>query len=266
MKLHYILLFILGIAIGYSQNTIKASDINGQWQSIKSGAEIFIDINGSNATITSIGKTTLTKNIVGGNMYEMIRYDGNGVWSAQRNSWIYNGIGGVNSEKGHWEKAEMLKLNLSKDKNTLTTISHWTYTRVIKTIGSTEETTAKTKKKQTITEDFGGVTCTFTLVDKPQGGDFVLAKLANKTKDKLAIVIISLDGGKTTNEYIDPQMTLTKKYDSKTLDIQILYQDAKLPDTSINVIDFVKNKIRIQVTKDKGKLKTAPAGSIGVRG
>jgi hypothetical protein len=266
MKLHYILLFILGITIGYSQNTIKASDINGQWQSTKSGAEIFIDINGSNATISSIGKTTLTKNIVGGSMYEMIHYDGNGVWSAQRNSWIYNGIGGVNSEKGHWGKAEMLKLNLSKDVNTLTTSSHWTYTRVIKKIGYTEETTASTTQKQTITEDFGGVTGTFILVDKPQGGDFVLAKLANKTKDKLAIVIISLDGGKITKEHIEPQITLTKKYDAKTLDIQILYQDAKLPDTSINLIDFVKDKVRIQVTKDKGKLKTAPTGFTGVRG
>lgn len=256
----------MGVTNGYSQNTVKATDINGLWQSTKPGAELFIDINSPNATISSIGKTTLTNNIVGGKMYEKIQYDGNNVWTAQRNAWIYNGIAGNNSEKGHWEKANPLKLNLSNDKNTLTASGHWTYTRVVKMIGSIEEISASTSQKQTITEDFGGVIGTFTVVDKPQGGDFILAKLANKTKDKLAIVIISLDGGKIINEQIEPQMTLTKKYDAKTLDIQILYQDANLPDETFNLIDFVKDKIRKQVIKENGKLKTSSNGGMGARG
>lgn len=267
MKVFIITLnLILGIAIGYSQNVIKATDINGEWQSTKPAAEIYINIQGSTATINSVGKTTLTTNIVDGAIYDDIKYDGNGVWSAQRNAWIYNGIGGVNSEKGHWEKANLLKLSLSEDKNTLIASGHWTYKRVLKSIGSTEETTESTTQKQTITEEFGGVTGTFILIDKPQSGDFVVAKFVNNTNDKLASVLIKLDGGNLIIEDIEPQMSLTKKYDAKTLDIQVLYQDAKEPKKSIDIIDFVKNEVRIQLIKEYGKLKTAPKGFTGVRG
>lgn len=113
------------------------------------------------------------------------------------------------------------------------------------------------RKKQTITEDFGGVTGKFYLVDKPNGGDFVVTQLSNKTTDKLATVLLQTADGKMTIEYLNPGETLTQKYDTKKLDVQILYQDSKKPRTEYNAnnaIQFVKDKVRKQIKNENSNL------------
>ena len=118
---------------GLAQSNFTKNDIDGLWKSTKAGAEIFIRISGSSATITSIGTSSLTKKIIGGNLYENITYQGNGKWLSTRKSWIYPGVSGNNSEKGHWEvsteepKRPILKL--SSDKTILSALEHWTFKR-----------------------------------------------------------------------------------------------------------------------------------------
>ena len=121
-------------------------------------------------------------------------------------------------------------------------------------------------QKQTITEDFGGVAGKFYLVDKPNEGALVVAQLSNKTTDKLATILLQTADGKMIVEYLNPGETLTKKYDTKKLEIQVIYQDSKTPKPELNVIKFVKDQARKQVTNENGKLKSTKIGSIGVRG
>lgn len=257
-------LIILGFFIqsAISQTKFLKDDINGVWQSTKIGAEIFINISGTQATITSVGNTTLTKNIISGFLYEDIKYEGNGVWIAQRNSWIYNGVNGNNSESGHWEKGGILKLTLSQDKNTLSASGHWIFKKSIRTIGNPMIKDSSDMKKQTLMEDFGGLNGKFTLVTRTNdSSSLIVVQLSNKTSNQLASVLLKTDDGKMTVEYIYPDETLTKKYDSKSLEIQVLYQDWEKPKPEFKIMDFVKDLMRTQVENKKGTLT-----SIGVRG
>jgi len=83
-KLGFVLLFGFICISQYivAQTNFAAADINGQWQSTKPGAELILEIDNTQAPIVSLGKSTLTKSILGGRMYESITYDGNGVWKA----------------------------------------------------------------------------------------------------------------------------------------------------------------------------------------
>ena len=110
-------------------------------------------------------------------------------------------------------------------------------------------------RKQTLTEDFGGLTGTFILADKTNGGKLLVAQLANKTQDKLATILLRSDDGKMMVEYIYPGETMTRKYDSKNLDIQIIYQDSKKPKRDFSLVGFVKDEVRKQITNLNGNLK-----------
>ena len=109
-------------------------------------------------------------------------------------------------------------------------------------------------QKQIITEDFGGMVAKFTLIDKPTGDDFVVAQLSNKT-NKTAIVLYRMLDGKVITEYLKPGVTLTKKYDSKSMDIQVLYQDVNRPEPAASWVDFAKDQVRKRLTLENGSMK-----------
>jgi len=149
-KIITFLIVLFTLQLPFAQTTFKSEDLNGEWLSTKPGAELILDFQSTLATIISLEKTSLTKGLIGGNMYEGMVYDGNGVWKAQRNSWIYNGVGGNNSDTGHWEKDPILTLKLSKDKNTLSASGHWSYKRVNRVI---EDNTSENKSKIVLIEN-----------------------------------------------------------------------------------------------------------------
>ena len=55
-------------------------------------------------------------------------------------------------------------------------------------------------------------------------------------------------------EYIYPGSTFTKKYDTKKLEVQVLYQDSKVPKPT-NVMGFIKSYVRDLLENENGELK-----------
>jgi hypothetical protein len=82
-----------------------------------------------------------------------------------------------------------------------------------------------------------------------------VAQLTNKTTDKLATVLLRTADGKMMVEYIYPGSILTKKYDTKKLEVQVLYQDYKVPKPTPTVIEFMKDKVREIMEDENGMLK-----------
>lgn len=122
-------------------------------------------------------------------------------------------------------------------------------------------------QKETLTDDFGGVNGKFYLIDKTSGGSFVLAQLTNTKTDKRAIILLKTAEGITLEKkYLEPGGTLTEKYDTKSLEVQVLYEDSKEPKSESSLIDFVKDVVRKQITNENGMIKSVKIGSIGVRG
>ncbi|TVZ59286.1 hypothetical protein NA63_1814 [Flavobacteriaceae bacterium MAR_2010_105] len=261
---NYILFFfvIFVFQLSSAQNTFKADDLNGQWISTKPGAELVLAILQSQATIVSLGKSSLTKSLIGGNMYDGITYEGDGNWKAQRNSWIYNGMGGNNSDSGRWEKGPKLTLKLSSDKNTLSASGHWSYKRVVKVI---EDSTLEKNSRSVLIEDFGGLNGKFTS-GNTSTKSIIVTQLTNKTKDKTAYVSLKTDNGTETLEYINPGGTLTKKYDTKNLDIKVIYFDSQKPTPSLDIIQSTKEYVREKVTNENGVIKIEKMSESGVRG
>ena len=123
------------------------------------------------------------------------------------------------------------------------------------------------KQKQTVTEDFGGVAGKFFLVGESNGVDLVVAQLSNKTTNKLATVLLYTMDGKMTVEYINPGEVLTKKYNTKKLEIQVLYQDSNKPKPeSTTIYNFVKDKLKKIITNENGKVESSNMSVWGVRG
>ena len=91
-----------------------------------------------------------------------------------------------------------------------------------------------------------------------------MAQLTNNTKDKLAYVLLKTDSGLETVEYIASGVKFSKNYDTKNLDIKVIYLDNKV-EPSIDVINGMKNFVRKIIINDNGKLKSKPLASIGVR-
>ncbi|MGV8946371.1 MAG: hypothetical protein ACOH1N_08085 [Lutibacter sp.] len=251
--------FFIHLSTTYAQTKFSREDLNGQWQSTKPGADLILDIDNSQATILSLGKSTLTKSLIGGNMYESISYNGNGVWKAQRNSWIYNGVGGNNSDKGHWEKGPELTLKLSEDKNTLSASGHWSYKRVNAVIENTSNVTS------TLLEDFGGVKAKFIL-GSLSNKNIIVTQFTNVTNTKMAKIEITLDNGPIINETIEPGITLTKKYDAKKIIIQIKYEKSDKPKPTKGIIDVVKERVGKEVRNENGVLRIYTLTGVGVRG
>lgn len=118
-------------------------------------------------------------------------------------------------------------------------------------------------------EDFGGLSGKFTSGNTATKS-IIVAQLRNNTKDKLARVILKTDDGKTIEEVLYPGNTLTKKYDSKKLEIEVSYYEANVKKSEFNITDPVINKIKGKIRKliinENGTFKTKNNGSMGVRG
>lgn len=56
---------------------------------------------------------------------------------------------------------------------------------------------------------------------------------------------------------------MNTNFEGLSVDIQIVYEESDLPNNSGGIIDFVKDKVRKQVTKERGELKSTV---IGIRG
>ncbi len=256
-----LLLFFSGLAL-FAQN---ATDIKGQWQSTKAGAELFIEINGANATITSVGKTSLTPKVVGGSIYQYIAATGNNTWSAQRNAWMYTGIGGINQDGGHWEKANKLTLTLSEDGNTLTASGHWTYKRV-GIMGSA--TIEKGAGKQNVS--FGGIKAMFFTSQQGNGASYVNAQFKNTTTDRVAQVsVIQKDGSLLEKQVLLPRAGFSSQYRVASVVVEVSYLRVETYKYDPSLLDKLKEAVRRQVTSDKKRVIVKPLGpnaQMGVRG
>lgn len=115
------------------------------------------------------------------------------------------------------------------------------------------------------TNDFGGLKGKF-ISGNTATKSIIVAQFTNQTKDKLATITLKTDDGKVTKESIYPGETLTKKYDTKKIEIQVLYQDSRAPKPANEITEFIKGKIRETIINENGKLKIEKIGSIGVRG
>lgn len=102
--------------------------------------------------------------------------------------------------------------------------------------------------------DYGGLKGKFIATDLATKS-IILAQLTNTTKDQLAYVQLTTDDGKKHFELLDPGSTLTKKFDTETLEVKVVYKKNDKPKEPFNLIDFVKGHIRDRVTK-KGKVIT----------
>ena len=120
--------------------------------------------------------------------------------------------------------------------------------------------------KSEFTKDFGGLTGKFLSADK--NGPLIVAQLTNNTTNKRAVVILRTEDGKMTREYVEPGITFTKKYNGKTLEIQVNYEDSSAEKPPFIIVNFVKNKIREKVINDRGEIKIEKQrpSAIGVRG
>lgn len=104
------------------------------------------------------------------------------------------------------------------------------------------------------TKDYGGILGRF-ITANTSTKNIIVAKLTNQTTDKLATVLLRTDDGKMMVEYIYPGSAITKKYESKKLEVQINYQDHKATKPSFNVIEFMKDKAREIFEDENGELK-----------
>jgi hypothetical protein len=121
------------------------------------------------------------------------------------------------------------------------------------------------KSKAQYTTDFGGLNGTFTS-GNTASKTIIVAQLKNNLKHKIAYVSLKTDNGAETVEYINPGATLTKSYNTKNLDIKVIYLDSKKPKPSVDIIKSIKEYVREKVTNEKGVIKIEKMGSIGVRG
>ncbi len=136
----------------------------------------------------------------------------------------------------------------------------------------TKQGNGSTIQKETV--DFDGVAGQFMLL-KGSNGKVVNVFLKNTTTDKLAMVIIQTDKGEVRKEFINPGARHNFQLGSDKFDIQVLYQGYNEPRPSLDVIKFVKEKVRKQVTNENGVIKVKEKkfgiaeptpGAIGVRG
>lgn len=115
-------------------------------------------------------------------------------------------------------------------------------------------------------KDYGGLTGDFTSANVGSKS-FIVAQLSNKTKEMIAYVLLKTDSGTETVEYINPGATLTKKYDTKNLDVKVVYLDRKKPKPTVDFIKTMKNQVRETIINENGKIKPMPtATTTGVRG
>jgi hypothetical protein len=121
------------------------------------------------------------------------------------------------------------------------------------------------KSKAQYTTDYGGLNGKFTSGNTTTKS-FIVAQLSNNTTNKIAYVLLKTDDGIETLEYINPGAILTKKYDTKNLEIKVIYLDSKKPKPSVGVIQKTKEWVGEKIINENGNLKSEKMGSSGVRG
>ncbi len=107
--------------------------------------------------------------------------------------------------------------------------------------------------KSEFTKDFGGLSGKFLSANK--NAPLIVAQLTNTTTNKRAMEILRTEDGKMTREYVEPGFTFTKKYNGKTLEIQVEYEDFTTQKPPFITVDFIKNKIREKVINYQGEIK-----------
>ncbi|MDP3915765.1 MAG: hypothetical protein Q8R96_18725 [Bacteroidota bacterium] len=117
------------------------------------------------------------------------------------------------------------------------------------------------------TKDFGGLKGKFRSGNTATKS-IILAQFTNQTKDKLATIELSLDGGAVIKVTVNPGSTLTRKYDAKKIEILVEYTDIAAPESSFDIIENTKQKVHEIIINENGKLKPMPSssGGPGVRG
>lgn len=121
------------------------------------------------------------------------------------------------------------------------------------------------KSKAQYTTDFGGLNGTFTSGNTATK-TIIVAQLKNNLKDKIAYIYLKTDSGAETVEYINPGATLTRKYDTKNLDIKVIYLDKSKPKPTVDMIQKTKNWIGERVTNKEEAIKGVVLAGVGVRG
>lgn len=116
------------------------------------------------------------------------------------------------------------------------------------------------------TKDFGGLNGKF-ISGNTATKTIIVAQLTNSTIDKTAYVLLKTDNNLETVEYINPGATLTKSYETKNLEIKVIYLDSKKPKPTLDIINSIKDFVRERVTNENGKLKSKQIlAGVGVRG
>lgn len=248
--------------VANAQTTFQSSDLNGLWKAAKPGAEITIEIHQNNGLIISVEETKIPNELLYGILYENIRFENN-KWKAIRNKWIYPGVNGQNSEKGRWEKGEELTITLSENKKSFQASGHWTFNRIEEKTNGFIINTEEKGKKTVIEEDFGAVKVKFTLATLQSGKDLILAQMSNTSASKRAIILLKSDQTEFTKYVLEPGNGMNTSFEGISVDIQIVYEESTAPSSSFDLMDFIKEKVRKQVTKENGELKST---SFGVRG
>lgn len=245
-----------------AQTTFEANDLNGLWKATKPGAEIMIEINNNSGIVISVEGTKMPKEIIYGALYQDIRFENN-QWKAIRNKWIYPGVNGQNSEQGRWETGDELTITMADNKKSFQAIGHWTFNRIEERKNGFVINTNDNGKKAVIEEDFGAVKMKFMLLTTNTGKDFIHVDMKNTSASKRAIVLLKTDQMEFKKYVLEPSQGINDPIVGIAIDIQIVYEESSLPDSSGGIIDFFKDIVRKQVVKEKGELKTTSAGIRG---
>jgi hypothetical protein len=271
----YIYLFLLSSSILWNLTAhaqFAPGDITGLWQCTKPGNDIIIEIMGENGVIRSTGTTNLSKKLLGGFMYMNIKFDQveKKLWVAQKNVWKTKADDPELPASGRWVKAEMLTFKMSADKNTMTAYGDLPFKRISKLINTSKEPDGKMGSKDCFKEDFGGVIGCFIVTDQGIIGRF---NYPNVTDEDHALLMIKTEDHQFLKYDLASAGDYTASFKGKSIEIQVIYHKAEGPEEKSRIdkmIDFIKGKVRTQVTKDYLKIKTKKddykGTSFGVRG
>lgn len=121
------------------------------------------------------------------------------------------------------------------------------------------------KSKAQYTTDFGGLNGIFTSGNTATK-TIIVAQLKNNLQDKIAYIYLKTDSGAETVEYVNPGGTFTKSYNTKNLDIKVIYLDKSKPKPTVDMIQKMKDWVGERVTNKEEAIKGVVLAGIGVRG
>lgn len=110
-------------------------------------------------------------------------------------------------------------------------------------------------KVTSLSKDFDGLKGKFKVGNNPGDNDVIVMQLTNPFKDKTAVVVVKTSGGKRSQVFIRPGETLTKSYETETLDLYFGYVKQGTNELEFNAMDYIKDKVRTVIIKQKDGLK-----------